>query len=115
MQSITSAKTIEKLRIIFANHGLPHKVVTDNGPSFTSAEFGEFMTKNGIVHIKSAPYHPSTNGLAERAVQSFKQGVSRISGSTVQERISKFLFKYLTQLQEFRLQSYSMDVDSDAD
>ena len=35
MQSITSAKTIEKLRIIFANHGLPHKVVTDNSPSFT--------------------------------------------------------------------------------
>ena len=94
MQSITSAKTIEKLRIIFANHGLPHKVVTDNGPSFTSAEFRDFMTANGIVHIKSAPYHPSTNGLAERAVQTFKQGISRIEGSTTQEKISKFLFKY---------------------
>ena len=94
MQSISSAKTIEKLRILFANHGLPHKVVTDNGPSFTSAEFAEFMSKNGIIHIKSAPYHPSTNGLAERAVQSFKQAVKRIAGDTVQERISKFLFTY---------------------
>ena len=91
MQSITSAKTIEKLRIIFANHGLPHKVVTDNGPSFTSAEFRDFMTNNGIVHIKSAPYHPATNGLAERAVQTFKKG---ISGGAVQEKISKFLFMY---------------------
>ena len=69
MQSISSTKTIEKLRILFANHGLPHKVVTDNGPSFTSAEFAEFMSKNGITHIKSVQYHPSTNGLAERAVQ----------------------------------------------
>lgn len=37
MSSITSAKTIEKLRLIFSTHGLPMKVVTDNGPSFTSA------------------------------------------------------------------------------
>ena len=94
MKSITATKTIEKLRIIFANYGLPLKVVTDNGPSFTSSEFWEFMTMNGIVHIKSAPYHPSTNGLAERAVQTFKQGVARIDGSTIQERISKFLFNY---------------------
>ena len=84
----------ETTRIIFANHGLPHKVVTDNGPSFTSAEFRDFMTNNGIVHIKSAPYHPATNGLAERAVQTFKKGISRISGGTVQEKISKFLFMY---------------------
>lgn len=94
MQTITSSKTIEKLRIIFANHGIPRKIVTDNGPSFTSAEFAEFMKNNGIIHIKSAPYHPSTNGLAERAVQTFKQGVAKISGNTVQERISKFLFTY---------------------
>ena len=38
MQSITAAKTIEKLQIIFANHGLPRKVITDNGSSFTSIE-----------------------------------------------------------------------------
>lgn len=33
MQSILAAKTIEKLRIVFATHGLVHKVVTDNVPS----------------------------------------------------------------------------------
>ena len=93
MQSISSAKTIQKLCTIFANHGIPRKIVTDNGPSFTSSEFAQFMKANGISHIKSAPYHPSTNGLAERAVQTFKQGVAKISGDTVQERISKFLFK----------------------
>jgi len=90
MQTIMSAKTIEKLLIIFANHGIPHKVITDNGPTFTSYEFQEFMQKNGIVHVKSAPYHPSSNGLAERAVQTLK----RVSGTTLQERVSKFLFKY---------------------
>ncbi len=27
------------------------------------------MKKNGIKHLTSAPYHPSTNGLAERFVK----------------------------------------------
>ena len=74
MPSITSTQTIEKLRIVFATHGLPRKVVTDNGSSFTSEEFRTFMANNGIVHVTTAPYHPSSNGLAERAVQTVKQG-----------------------------------------
>ena len=84
----------EKLRIVFANHGIPLKIVTDNGPSFTSSEFKEFMSRNGIKHITSAPYHPSSNGLAERAVQSFKAGIKKTPGESVQQRLSKFLFQY---------------------
>ncbi len=57
MQAITASKTIEILSSIFATHGLPRKVhvVSDNGPTFTSSEFGEFMSKNGIHHIFSSP------------------------------------------------------------
>ena len=94
MSQITASQTIEKLRSIFAVHGLPKKVVSDNGPTFTSQEFQEFMERNGIVHVKSAPYHPSSNGLAERAVRSFKQGLKSITGKSVQEKLSKFLLKY---------------------
>ena len=94
MQSITSTKTIEKLRMVFATHGLPRKVVTDNGPSFTSEEFRTFLSQNGIIHVTTAPYHPSSNGLAERAVQTFKQVLKRTLGANIQERLSKFLFTY---------------------
>ena len=87
MTSITSAKTIERLRLIFATHGLPLKIVTDNGASFTSSEFRNYMQLNGIKH-------PSSNGLAERAVQTFKRAIERISGSSIQERLSKFLMVY---------------------
>ena len=94
MSSITSTKTIEILHTVFATRGLPQKIVTDNGPSFVSQEFEAFLTVNGIKHITSAPYHPSTNGLAERAVQTMKLGLRRTEGSTVQEKLSRFLFKY---------------------
>ena len=67
MSTATSATTIDVLRAIFATHGLPEAFVTDNGPQFTSAEFKTFVEKNGIRHLRSAPYHPATNGLAERS------------------------------------------------
>ena len=73
MKSTTSNATIEKLREIFATHGLPAILVSDNGSNFTSSEFKEFMKRNGIKHIKVTPYHPASNGLAERAVRVFKK------------------------------------------
>ncbi len=88
LASITSSKTIEKLRIIFANHGLPRKVVTDNGPSFTSEEFREFLSDNGIVRVTTSPYHSSSNELAERAVQTFKKGIKHTAGKTIQDSCS---------------------------
>ena len=94
MNSITSESTIAKLKDIFATHGLPQKIVTDNGPSFTSSTFKAYMDQNGIKHICTAPYHPSSNGLAERAVQTFKQSLRQIPGSSVREKLAKFLFKY---------------------
>ena len=52
------------------------------------------MKQNGIVHVTSAPYHPATNGLAEKGVQTRKQGLQKVQGASMQERLSKFLFKY---------------------
>ena len=73
--STTTAKTLDILRHIFAAHGLPEQIVTDNGPQFTSDDFAKFAKLNGIKHIHTAPYHPASNGLAERFVQSFKQSL----------------------------------------
>ena len=77
--SLTSETTIRTLRGIFATHGLPELIVSDNGPSFTSKEFHEFVQRNGIRHVKCSPYHPASNGQAERAVQTFKEGLKKHS------------------------------------
>ncbi|XP_062380634.1 uncharacterized protein K02A2.6-like [Sardina pilchardus] len=92
--SSTSQITIEKLRHCFAAQGLPQIVVSDNGSCFTSSDFDQFMTQNGIQHITSAPFHPSSNGLAERAVQTFKEGVKKLRGGSIETRVSRFLFSY---------------------
>ena len=94
MNSITSELTISRLHSIFATHGLPQQIVTDNGPTFTSEAFKEFTKLNGIKHTFSAPYHPSSNGLAERAVQTFKQSLRQMQDGNLTDKIAKFLFKY---------------------
>ena len=92
--STSATLMIDKLRTLFAQFGIPQMVVTDNGSSFISQEFMSFLKKNGIRHITSAPYHPTSNGLAERAVQTFKSGIKRMQGGSVQEKLSSFLFTY---------------------
>ena len=77
--SATSKSTIEKLRIRFANHGLPQVCVSDNGSNFVSNEFKCFMELNGIRHITSATYHPRTNGCAEHAVRTFKNNMEKLN------------------------------------
>ena len=69
----TSTGTIEHLRFIFATHGLPEMLVTNNDSVLTSTEHKVFLHRNGIRHVTSTPYHPASNGLAERAVQTFKE------------------------------------------
>ena len=73
--SSTTEKTIAVLRNLFASYGLPEQLVSDNGPQFTSAEFFDFMRLNGVKHICTAPYHPSSNGEAEHFVQTFKHAL----------------------------------------
>ena len=64
-----------QLRKLFSAYGLPEQLVFDNGPQFLATKFTEFLTKNGVKHIKSAPYHPSSNGAVERFIQTFKKSV----------------------------------------
>ena len=94
VNSATSSVTIDKMRSTFAAHGLPEIVVSDNGSDFVRSEFKSFLQKNGIKHITSAPYHPSTNGLVERAVETFKQGMKKPGDGSVDTKLARFLLSY---------------------
>jgi len=79
----TSTVVIEELRDKFSQFGIPETIVTDNGSCFTSAEFELFLEKNGVKHLTTAPYHPASNGLAERAVQIVKKGIKKCKDGTL--------------------------------
>ena len=93
----TSTQTIEAFWRTFACHGLPERLVTDNGPQFTSQQFQEFMKANRIKHQLTPPYHPSSNGQAERLVQEVKKSLkTKPSSRTVSHQLSIFLLQYRT-------------------
>ncbi|XP_042613167.1 uncharacterized protein K02A2.6-like [Cyprinus carpio] len=94
VNSATSAATIECLRTSFSNHGLPELIVSDNATCFVSAEFKEFLKKNGVRHVTSAPYHASSNGLVERAVQIVKGMLKKCAEGTMATKLARVLFSY---------------------
>ena len=93
MSRITAPDTTLELRDIFSTFGACSEIVTDNGPTFTSEFFKKVLSCNGVEHITVSPYHPSSNGLAERYVQEFKSFVITNQHGSLRERVIKFLTK----------------------
>jgi hypothetical protein len=100
VKGTTEIETEDKLREIFARMGLPKTLVSDNGPPFSSRNFKNFLSMNGIKHVTSPPYHPQSNGAAENAVKTFKNKISTAlidpqnRGISLQTLISRYLLTY---------------------
>lgn len=73
LADIRSGTIISQMKGIFARHGIPKKLVSDNGLQFTSAEFTSFVNTWEFEHVTSSPYYARSNGLAERNIQTIKK------------------------------------------
>ncbi|XP_031359494.1 uncharacterized protein K02A2.6-like isoform X2 [Photinus pyralis] len=95
-QAPTSENTIHLLQEIFCTHGLPKVLVSDNASIFQSTMFHEFCTRNGIIQKFTAPGHPSTNGLAERNIQTLKRKLTAMAEEklSMHVKIREILFRY---------------------
>ena len=63
-------------------------------------ELQQFVQLNGIRLITTAPYHPASNGLAERAMQTLKVELKKMTTGTPDGQLVRFLFQYcLTPVQ----------------
>lgn len=89
-----SETTVNCLRTIFSRFGVPRTLVSDNGPQFTSQEFETFAKNNNIVHLRCAPYHPQSNGAAERVVRTIKEGLRKMKGGKMEDNLVRLLFNY---------------------
>ena len=68
----TAEEVINHTKSIFARHGIPEIVISDNGPQFGSEAYRQFAQDFQFEHITSSPYFPQSNGEAERAVGTIK-------------------------------------------
>ncbi|KAG0712335.1 hypothetical protein GWK47_018706 [Chionoecetes opilio] len=77
----TSRDVIEILMQLFAEHGSPTTLYSDNGPQFDSREFANFAARFEFRHTTSSPLHPQSNGIAERQVRIVKDLLKRSNGN----------------------------------
>ena len=73
LHSQTSDYVMNILKELFATHGIPEIVISDNGPQYASEAFRKFAKTYGFIHSTSSPRYPQANGEAERAVRTAKE------------------------------------------
>ncbi|XP_070614630.1 FK506-binding protein 15 isoform X1 [Erythrolamprus reginae] len=91
MNNITTSATIKVLSRLFASHGCPDLLVSDNGPQLTARQFELFLDGLGVRHALISPYSPWANGLAERYVRVAKEALHRSGPGDVQQNLDQFL------------------------
>ena len=64
----TATEVINRTKTIFARHGIPEVVFSDNGPQYSAEEYEKFSQDYQFEHKTSSPYYPQANGEVERAV-----------------------------------------------
>ena len=69
LSDVSSHIVIGKLLRLFATHGLPEKLLTDNGRQYVRSKFELFSRDWNFAHITISPYYPKSNGLAEKRCQ----------------------------------------------
>ena len=73
LNNTSNKMVILHTKSIFACHGIPKTVKSDNGPQYSAEEYKRFSDEWGFTHVTTSPYYPQANGLAEKSVQIVKQ------------------------------------------
>ncbi|KAB0799135.1 hypothetical protein PPYR_07015 [Photinus pyralis] len=76
-KKLTSSNIINKLKAIFARHGIPKIVVSDSAKQFTVIEFQNFSKQWNFLSITSSPHHQQSNGQTERTIQTIKKLIKK--------------------------------------
>ncbi|CAB4000900.1 Uncharacterized protein K02A2.6, partial [Paramuricea clavata] len=96
VRSTNAKSTITSLNRIFATHGLPRRIISDNGPPFQSEEFRHYMITNGITHHKITPLWPQANAEAENFMKPLTKCLQTavIDNKDWKEELQLFLLNY---------------------
>lgn len=93
LSDMTSKSVIAVLKSLFARHGVPDELFSDNGRQFVSAEMRAFAASWEFSHTTSSPGFPQSNGQAERAVQTIKSLLKKAQDSNRDPYIALLEFR----------------------
>ena len=98
LTSIVASQIILRLEKIFAVHGLPVSITSDNGPQFRSEEFEKYLVDNGILHRKVTPLWAQANGEVERQNRSLLKSmrIAQAEGKDWRIELVHYLATYRT-------------------
>ena len=96
IQSTTTTAVISTFQRIFARHGYPEELTTDNGSPFNTVEFTEYLAEHGVRHRRITPYCPQANGEAERFMKTVTKAIrtANSEGKRWQSELDMFLLNY---------------------
>ena len=92
----TAEVAISSLENMFATHGLPVTVISDNGPHFVAESFEIFLQENGIEHRKTTPLWPQANGEIVRQNWSLlkRMQIVQLEGQDWKKALQTYLIAY---------------------
>ncbi len=96
VKSTKASSVIPKLDKMFATHGIPIVIETDNGPPFSGDDFRRYCNALNIRHEFSTPYWPQANGEVERFNKPLEKVLqtAAIEGKVWRQELQRFLLQY---------------------
>ena len=74
-RAITAVAFLGRALAFFQRHGITvERVITDNGSAYRSTVHAIACRALGLRHLRTRPYHPQTNGKAERFIRTLLGG-----------------------------------------
>ena len=70
---------------IFSRFGFPKAIISDGGPHFCNKPFENLLTKYGVKHKVTTPYHPQTSGQVELANREIKTILIKVVSSNIKD------------------------------
>ena len=98
MKKTDASHVIKCIGTAFNTHGLPHSLITDNGPPFASHDFESFLSDLAVDHKKGIPYWSQSNGEVERFNEALLKivRITKLEKKDIKREVSNFLFRYRT-------------------
>ena len=101
-------ETDTELVVLRARERFPNehpRLITDNGPQYTTRDFKEFIRLMGMTHVRTSPYYPQSNGKQERWHGTIKRECIRPHVPLSLEEARRLVSRFVEHYNHVRLHS----------